>query len=205
METKTMLDRVSAAIERVVKGLQTDTPKTKRMALGAFVTYALGQLRKAAEDEPEAAARRLGALKRSVEGALARLAKLNPEDTESEEIDVEVLTAWAPSKAEGDEPMEDLTTGDDQSSKDLSPVAVEAALGNTAFAQNLDEVAKALQKMKEELDGKPGKKDRAPAKKADGEGWPLDLNSEQFRKGVQKSDTDPTWGYDPEGVASPKV
>src|SRR5579884_2256522 len=206
METKTMLDKISTAIERVVKGLQEDAvPKRKRMPLAAFVGYALAQLEKAAKDEPDVAARRLGALKRNVDEVLARMAKLNPEDTESEDIDVEVLTAWAPSKAEGDEPEEELTTADDQSSKEVSPVAVEPALGNTAFATNLDEVAKALRKMKEELDGKPGKKERAQTKKAEAEGWPLDLNTETFRKGVQKADTAPTWGYDPEGVASPKA
>jgi hypothetical protein len=204
METRTMLDEISTAIERVVKGLQRDAvPKKKRMPLAAFVGYALAQLEKAAKDEPEAAARRLGALKRGVDGALARMAKLNPEATESEDIDVEVLTAWAPSRAEGDEPEEELTTADDQSSKETSPVAVEPALGDTAFATNLDEVAKALRKMKEGLDGKPSKKERAPAKKADP--WPLDLNSEEFRKGVEKAEVAPVWGYDPEGVASPKA
>lgn len=208
METKTMLDKVSTAIERVVKGLREDAvPRKKRMPLAAFVGYALAQLEKAAKDEPDVAARRLGALKRSVDEVLARMAKLNPEDTESEDIDVEILTAWAPSKAEGDEPEDELTTAADQSSTEASPAAIEAALGDTAFATNLDEVAKALRKMKEELDGKPGKKGRAPAKKAEGPGsdaWPLDLNTKSFREGVQKGDTAPTWGFDPEGVRSPK-
>ncbi|HYM97506.1 MAG TPA: hypothetical protein VET26_09400 [Candidatus Sulfotelmatobacter sp.] len=206
MEAKTMLDKISTAIERVVKDLQGGAvPKKKRMRLGEFVSYALAQISKATKDEPEVAKRRLGALKRNVDEVLAAMAKLNPEDTESEDIDVEVLTAWAPSKAEGDEPEEELTTADDQSSTERSPLAVEPALGNTAFAENLDEVAKALRKMKEELEAKPGKKGRAPAKKAEGEGWPLDLNSEGFRKGVQKADAAPAWGYDPEGVASPKA
>src|SRR5260221_446244 len=162
METKTMLDKISTAIERVMKDLQGDAaPQRKRMRLAEFVSYALAQISKAAKDEPEVAARRLGALKRSVEEVVTRMAKLNPEDTDSEDIDVEVLTAWAPSKAEGDEPEEDLTTVGDQSSTETSPLAIEPALGNTAFAENLDEVAKALQKMKEELDAQPGKKERA--------------------------------------------
>ena len=206
METKTMLDKISTAIERVVKDLHGGAvPKKKRMRLAEFVSYAMAQISKAAKDEPEVAKRRLGALKRNVDEVLAAMAKLNPEDTESVDIVVEVLTAWVPSKAEGDEPEEELTTADDQSSTETSPLAVEQALGNTAFAEDLDEVAKALQKMKEELDAKPGKKERAPAKKAEGEGWPLDLNSEGFRKGVQKADTAPAWGYDPVGVASPKA
>lgn len=204
METKTMLDNISTAIERTVGNIRG--ARTKRMGLGAFVGYALGQIQKAASEQPEVAARRLTALKKSVDGALARMAKLNPEDTESEDIEVDVLTAWAPSKAEGDEPEKELTTAAEQSSTEISPVAVESALGDTAFATNLDEVAKALRKMKEELDEKPGKKERAPAKKTagDGDGWPLDLNTDTFRKGIEKADAAPTWGYDPEGVASPK-
>jgi hypothetical protein len=208
METKTMLDKVSTAIERVVKELQRpQAKKTKRMRLGDFVGYALTEIDKAAKDKPEAAARRLGALKRSVDGALGRLAKLNPEDTDSADIDVDVLTAWVPSEEEGDEPEEELTTGADQSETETSPLAVEPALGDTAFATNLDEVTKALRKMKEELDANPGKKP-APAKKAAGpaaDGWPLDLNSESFRKGVEKADNAPAWGFDPDEVRAPKA
>ena len=139
-----------------------------------------------------------------MDGALATLAKLNPEDTDSEKVEVEVLTAWTPSKADGDEPMEGLTTADDQSAKETSPVAVEPALGNTAFAQNLDEVAKALRRMRDDLGGgKDDPKERSEAKKST-DAWPLDLNNADFRKGVQKAEKGPEWGYDPEGVATPK-
>jgi hypothetical protein len=210
MGTKTMLDKVSATIERVVKDSRgaAAVQTKKRMPLSDFVSYALAQIEKAAQDEPDAAARRLGLLKRSVDGALARLAKLNPEDTESEDVEVEVLTAWAPSKGEGDDPIDELTTAGDQSVKETLPASIESALGDSAFAQNLDEVAKALRKMKEELEAKQEKKERAPAKKSEGpasDAWPLDLNSEGFRKGVEKADSAPSWGYDPEGVASPKA
>jgi hypothetical protein len=207
METMTMLDNISTAIERVVKDLQGGAaPARKRMRLGEFVDFTMEQLQKAADDEPEAAARRLGTLKRTVDEVLTQVAKLNPEDTDSETVEVEVLTAWAPSKAEGDKPMEDVTTASDQSATETSPLAIKPALGNTSFATNLGDVAKALEKMKEELEAKPGKKEKGPcaAKKADAQGWPLDLNSEGFRKGVQKADTAPTWGYDPEDVATPK-
>ena len=207
METMTMLDNISTAIERVVKDLQGGAaPARKRMRLGEFVDFTMEQLQKAADDEPEMAARRLGALKRSVDEVLTQVAKLNPEDTDSETVEVEVLTAWAPSKAEGDKPMEDVTTASDQRATETSPLAIKPALGNTSFATNLGDVAKALEKMKEELEAKPGKKEKGPcaAKKADAQGWPLDLNSEGFRKGVQKADTAPTWGYDPEDVATPK-
>jgi len=215
-KTKTMLDDISTTIERVVKNLQgTAAPKKKRMRLGEFVGYAIAQIEKAAQDGPEVAKRRLGTLKRNVDDVLARVAKLDPEDTESENIDVEVVTAFAPTKTDGDKPMEDLTTTADQSSTEMSPTSIKPGTGNTAFAENLDGVAKALQKMKEELDGKPdkpgkGKPDkqaRTPANKADGDGdgWPLDLNTDSFRKAAQKADDAPTWGYDPEGVASPKA
>jgi hypothetical protein len=201
METKTMLDDISTAIERVVKGLQS---ATTRMPLDTFVGYALGQIKKAAEDEPKVAGRRLSALKRSVDGALASLTKLNPEDTDSEKIEVEVLTAWVPSKGDGDKPEEELTAADDQSSKETSPVAVEPALSNSAFAQNLDEVAKALRRMRDELGGKQdGANGRTEAKKAN-DSWPLDLNNADFRKGVQKAEAPPDWGFDPDGVATPK-
>jgi hypothetical protein len=203
METKTMLDNISTAIESVVKGLQP-APTTKRMALDSFVGYALDELKRSATEEPRDAGRRLSALKRSVDGALASIAKLNPEDTDSDKIEIEVLTAWAPSKTEGDEP-EELTTSDEQSSKEISPVAIEHAPATSAFATNLDDVAKALRRMRDELGGKKEEdKERSATKKSADDAWPLDLNSAAFRKGVQKSAAAPEWGFDPEGVSTPK-
>ena len=50
------------------------------------------------------------AFKRSADEVIAGVTKLSVEDTESEGIDVEVVTAFAPTKADGDTPMDDLTT-----------------------------------------------------------------------------------------------
>ena len=89
METKTMLDNLSTTIERVVKGLQSG-PTTKRMELGAFVGYALGQIKKAAGDEPEVAEQRLAALKRSVDSAA------NPATAEPATQQSDIATAEPP-------------------------------------------------------------------------------------------------------------
>jgi len=221
MATTTMLDNISTAIEQVVKTLRgASAPTKKRMTLGGFVSYALAQIQKATKDEPEVAKRRLVALKRSVDEVIAGVAKLSVEDTESENIDVEVVTAFAPTKADGDTPMDDLTTTSDQSSSETSLAGSAAATGDTAFAENLREVAKSLKTLKAELDAPAEGKPRTQAKKADGacgqagkgdggdrdsDGWPLDLNTDVFLKGAEAEDTGPPWGYDPDGVASPKT
>ncbi|HEX7841696.1 MAG TPA: hypothetical protein VF469_29705 [Kofleriaceae bacterium] len=225
MATTTMLDNISTAIEQVVKTLRGDVaPTRKRMPLGAFVTFALTEIEKAAKDEPPVAKRRLTALKRNVDDVIAAIAKLSVEDTESEDIDVEITTAFAPTKADGDTPMDDLTTASDQSSTEVSLTGASSASGDSAFAENLDQVAKALQKLKDELGAPSDEKPRARAKKADGngdrdrgergergagdrdaDGWPLDLASDTFLKGDAATEADPVWGYDPDGVASPKA
>jgi hypothetical protein len=214
-----MLDNISTAIEQVVKTLRGTAQTKKRMTLDDFVSYALAQIQKATKDEPEVAKRRLAALKRSVDDVIAGVAKLSVEDTESEGIDVEVVTAFAPTKADGDTPMDDLTTASDQSSSETSLAGGAASTGDTAFAENLREVAKSLETLKAELDAPAEGKPRARAKKADGagrqegtgasdpdsDGWPLDLNTDVFLKGAEAEDTGPPWGYDPDGVASPKT
>lgn len=220
MATTTMLDNISTAIEQVVKTLRgAGTPAKKRMTLDDFVSYALAQIQKAAKDEPEVAKRRLVALKRSVDDVIAGVAKLSVEDTDSENIDVEVVTAFAPTKAYGDTQMDDLTTTSDQSSSEMPPAGSAAATGDTAFAENLREVAKSLETLKAEFDAPAEGKPRARAKKADSagghagtgasdrdsDGWPLDLNTDTFLKGAEAEDTGPPWGYDPDGLASPKT
>lgn len=230
---KKMLDDLSTAIEQVVKNLRggAAAPTTKRLSLDEFVTYALTQISKAAKDQPELAKRRLSALKRSVDGAIAAIAKMAAEDTDSEKIQVEVETAFAPTKAQGDTPMADLTTASDQSSTEISVTGIAAPGGDSSFAENLKAVAKALQKLQADLgttaDGKP----RKPTKKVDdggaggggdrdgnpdaagngtdagegGDGWPLDLNTDAFRKGDPSRDAALTWGADPDEVASQKT
>lgn len=219
MKTTAMLDNISSAIERVMKNLQGGSaPTKKRMPLGDFVTYAIAQIEKAAHDEPAVAKRRLRALKRGVDDALTRLAKIAAEDLDSARVSVEVETAFAPTKADGDTPMAELTVTDDQSATEIAPTSIGSATGDSAFAENLDEVPKALQKMKAELDGRPGKsarQERSPAAKATrgtgarsdggGDDWPQDLNTTAFRKGMAAADDTPTWGYDPAAVAAPEA
>lgn len=228
--TTTKLDDISAAIEQAVKSLRGGAPPTKkRMTIDQFMTFALTEIQKAAKDEPAIAKRRLVALKRSVDDVIASVAKMSAEDTESEDIEIEVSTAFAPTKADGDTPMEDLTTAADQSSTEMDVETVTSASGDSAFAENLGQVAKAIQKLKEGLGTTSGDKPRTRAKKrsssegdasqrgdgdedrgsgddreGDSDGWPLDMATEKFLKGDAATETDPLWGYDPAGVASSK-
>jgi len=216
----TTLDHLSTAIERVVKNLRAAPSSKKRMPLADFVNHALAQLGKAAQDEPDVAQRRLAALKRSVDDVITKVGKMIAEDTDSETIKVDVETAFAPTKAEGDRPMADLTTAGDQSSSDVSLTGISAATGDTAFAENLKAVAKTLQALKADLEEPAKPKTRTPAKKSDGnpvtrdagdgyrepagEGWPLDLNTDAFLQGKAGDETELTWGADPDEVASAK-
>jgi hypothetical protein len=230
MTKTTKLDDISAAIEQAVKSLRGGAaPTKKRMTIDEFMTFALTQIQKAAKDDPAVAKRRLVALKRSVDDVIAGVAKMSAEDTESEDIEIEVTTAFAPTKADGDTPMEDLTTAADQSSTEMDVETMTPASGDSAFAENLGEVAKAIQKLKEDLGTTSGDKPRARAKKRsasegdasqrgdddddggggddrerDSDGWPLDMATEKFLKGDAATETDPLWGYDPAGVASSK-
>jgi len=227
----TKLDNISTAIEQVVKHLRGGATTTKRrMSLDKFVRYALAQITKASDDEPGLAKRRLAALKRSVDGVIATLAKMSAEDTESESIKVDVETAFAPTKADGDTPMADLTTAADQSSTETAVAQLASATGDTMFTKNLKAVAKALHKMKADLESEAGTKPAKPAKKTDAtraggtdaaggeaagedgaagdgerpaDGWPLDLNTAAFLTGDRDADTILTWGTDPDEIASP--
>ena len=230
-KTTTKLDDISAALEHAVKSLRGGgAPTKKRMTLDQFMTLTLTEIQKAARDDPAVAKRRLVALKRSVDDVIASVAKMSAEDTESEDIEIEVMTAFAPTKADGDTPMDDLTTAADQSSTEVDVEMVTPASGDSAFAENLGQVAKAIQKLKERLEtSSSGDKPRARAKKRgssegdasqrrdgdddggggddrerDADGWPLDMATEKFLKGDAASETDPLWGYDPAGVASSK-
>lgn len=153
---------------------------------------------------------------------IAGVAKLTAEDTESEDLSFEVVTAFAPTRADGDTPLEDVTTAGDQSASETPLAGIGPASGHTAFAENLREVAKSLEVLKAELGAPAEDKPRARAKKADGsgaragvggsvgsdrdsDGWPLDLNTDAFLQGAEVEDPGPTWGYDPNGVTSPRA
>jgi hypothetical protein len=225
MGTKS-LDTLTSNLEQALKRLRSGGSVTrKRMALDEFFDHAVAEIAKAAEDEPDVAKRRLAALKRSVEEVIAQVAKMAAEDTDSESIQVEVATAFAPTRSDGDTPMADLTTAADQSSSETSLSATSAASADTAFAESLAKTRKALTQMKADLDRAPGRKTRSAAKKVDANGdedpaadpgeadqtgpagpdeWPLDLNTDTFLKGAAADAAALTWGADPEGVVSPK-
>ena len=188
METMTMLDRVAAAVERVLKG--APPVAKKRMGPDAFAAYALAEVEKAAKEEPDKAVRRLRAL-----GRAAETAKQAFVDEESETIEVEVFE-------------EETTAASDETEKEISPVAAEAALGSSAFAENAEDLGKRLDRLRKEIEALRG--DARPAvKTAKGAGdavWPADLNTPEFRRGVQKADDSaPAWGHDPAGVRTPEA
>ena len=189
------------------------------------MTFALTEIQKAAKDDPPVAKRRLIALKRSVDDVIAGVAKMSAEDTESEDIEIEVMTAFAPTKADGDSPMDDLTTSADQSSTEVDVETVTPASGDSTFAENLGQVAKAIEKLKADLGTRSSDQPRTRSKKRDGggsdgghrsergredredrgsdpDGWPPDLATESFLKAGAATDDDPVWGYDPAEVVS---
>lgn len=187
MDTMTTLDRVAAAIERVMK----DAPPaaTRPMGPEAFAAYALAEVEKAAKDAPDKAVRRLRALGRAV--AAAKQAFV---DRESEQIEVEVFE-------------EETTAAADETEKEISPLAAEPALGGSAFAENAEDLHKKLDQLRKELGAlKGGPKPRAAkVAKADEALWPSDMNTPEFREGVRKSEDAPTWGEDPAAVRQPEA
>lgn len=185
MEAMNVLDKVTEAIERVLKGARA--AKTERMTPDALVAYAVAQIEKAAKEPADKAERRLRALGRTIETA-----KQSFVDTESESIEVEVFE-------------EETTAAADESEKEVSPVAAEAALGSSAFAENAEGLNKALANVAKELDALRGeRKEPKPTKKvekATGDiAWPFDMNTPEFREDVTKAEAGPTWGDDPKGL-----
>jgi hypothetical protein len=187
MEAKTMLDQLAEGIERVLKSQgATGAPKTRKMTPDALMAHAVAEIQKAAGEPAERAKRRLAALSRAVDTA-----KQAYVDTASEDIEVVLFE-------------EDTTARADESEKETSPVALEAALGNAAFASNPEDLHKALGRLAKDLAGLRGE---APADKPKAEGekvakehhaeWPFDMNTKAFREGVQKAEDGPAWGYDP--------
>ncbi len=194
METADVIDRLSKAIEGVLKAAKGEPAAVAKKAMGpeAFVAHALSEIEKAAKDAPERAVARLAMLQRAVQ-----LAKQSFVDQASESIQVEVF-------------QEETTAAADRSEKEISPVAAEAALGNSAFAVNAEDLAKALAALAKELEplkmAAPARTEEKPAagevEKADPPGWPLDMNTREFREGVSKAEDAPAWGHDP-GHAEP--
>jgi hypothetical protein len=186
MEAMNVLDKVTEAIERVLKGA-APRARTERMTPDALVGYAVSEIEKAAKEPPEKAARRLRALGRTVETAKQAFV-----DSESESIEVPVFE-------------EETTASADESEKEIAPVAAEAALGSSAFAQNAEDLSKALSRVAKEFEGfRSGAHAKADVgtkveKSAEVE-WPFDMNTPEFRDGVRKSAGEPTWGDDPTGL-----
>ena len=195
MEVTMMLDKVAAAVERILKDARS-TATTRRMDPEAFLAHALSEVKKASAEAPERAVARLAALGRAVD-----VAKQAFVDRASEEVEVQVFE-------------EETTAAADESEKEVSPVAAEAALGNAAFASNPEELHKALERVGKELEvlrggtkkaGDGTKSKSAEVAKADHVAWPADMNTRQFREGVKKAEDAPTWGKDPDAVRDPEA
>lgn len=190
MEAMTMLEKLSTTIEQVLKDARS-VVKTQQMGPDDIVAYAISQIEKAAKEPPEKAARRLRALGQTVDAAKQAFV-----DTESEGIEVQVFE-------------EETTAAADETEKETSPVALEAALGSSAFASNPEDLNKALARLGKELQALRGptqKEDKGgDAKVAKGQDapWPFDMNTPEFREGVRKADADAAWGHDPAGVRNP--
>jgi len=184
METMTVLNKVTEALERVLKGA-TALAKTERMTPAVLISYAVAQIEKAAKEPPDRAERRLRALGRTVEAAKQAFV-----DSESETIEVTVFE-------------EETTSAADDSEKETSLVAAGAALGNSAFAENAEDLNKALAQVAKELEalrtGSPGPAD-AKLEKGSNVAWPFDMNTREFRDGVKKAEDAPAWGDDPKGL-----
>ena len=188
METMPVLNKVTEAIERVLKGATT-LAKTERMTPEVLISYAVAQIEKAATEPPARAEVRLRALGRTVEAAKQAFV-----DSESETIEVTVFE-------------EETTAAADKSEKETSLVAAGAALGNSAFAENAEDLNKTLSQVAKELDALRGgdraePKDDAKLEKGTGVAWPFDMNTREFREGVKKAEDAPSWGDDPKGLGA---
>jgi len=192
MEATTMLEKVATAVERVLKDARS-VETMRRMGPDDLVGYAIAQIDKAAREAPEKAARRLRALGETVDAAKQAFV-----DSESETIEVELFE-------------EETTAAGEKTEKETSPVALEAALGNSAFASNPEDLHKALARLGKELEAlrSPTQKEdkSVDAKVAKGEDapWPFDMNTPEFREDVRKAEDGPAWGPDPAGVRNPEA
>jgi hypothetical protein len=188
MDTTKMLDGIASAIERVLKDARPAA--TKRMGPGAFASYALDQVEKAANDPPEKAVRRLRELGGAVDAAKQAFV-----DQASETIEVQVF-------------QEETTAAADESEKEISPVAAEPALGNSTFAENPEDLHKRLDRLRKDLDALRGGEARPADEVRKGAGdavWPSDMNTQEFREGVRKAEGEPAWGPDPAVVRNPEA
>ena len=176
MEAMTMLDRITTAVERVLKDARP--VQKERMGPEALVAYAAAQVEKAAHEPAGKALRRLEALRTNVE-----LAKQSFVDSASEQIEVEVFE-------------EETTASADESEKEISPVAAGAALGSSAA--HAGDISKALAALAGDIEAlRAGEPPADPVAKVSEPEWPLDMNSREFREGVRKAEDDPGWGFDP--------
>ena len=196
--TKDVSDAVKKELRAISALLASPVGKAvKSMTVAELAAHVVSEIQKAAGEKPECAAERLSMVQAAVAKA-AQVLKQSYVDVDSEKIQVEVYQ----------EPTTELAENSDRTGNILS---VQPAAAPTAFAANPEDLAKVIEKLREQLaaltakeDGgkKPEKddekkgKEREPAKKREPEpAWPFDLASKEFREGVQKQETD--WGRDP--------
>lgn len=205
----TPLDDINDALARIAKalpGATGDGRTSRKLTLDEFITHVRAEVAQIHKDEPVVARQRVAMLERSIKSVQAQVAKLSFADLGGGGVKVDVETAFAPL---GEPPIEGLTTAADQSSTEISPVSAGGTASTSAtFAENLAEVAKALEQLSSKLSARPaGEKPAAASEKpaaaapgatAKAVGWPLDLNTSSFRDAVSKDEDAPAWGFDPD-------
>ena len=194
---KSVPDDVKKELRAIAALLASPAGKAiKSMTVAELASHVVAEMKKAGGEKPERAAERLSMVQAAVAKA-AEVLKQSYVDVDSEKIQVEVFQ----------EPTTELAENSDRTGNILS---VQPADAPTAFASNPEDLAKTIEKLREQLaaltakegpkkpekdDEKKGK-EKEPAKKREPEpAWPFDLASKEFREGVEKAETD--WGRDP--------
>ena len=194
--TKDVSDAVKKELRAISALLAAPAGKAvKSMTVAELTSHVVSEIQKAAGEKPERAAERLSMVQAAVAKA-AQVLKQSYVDVDSEKIKVEVFQ----------EPTTELAENSDRTGNILS---VQPDAAPTAFAANPEDLARVIEKLREQLatltakedEGKKSEKEdekkgkeREPAKKRE-PAWPFDLASKEFREGVQKQETD--WGRDP--------
>ncbi len=194
--TKDVSDAVKKELRAISALLAAPAGKAvKSMTVAEFTSHVVSEIQKAAGEKPERAAERLSMVQAAVAKA-AQVLEQSYVDVDSEKIKVEVFQ----------EPTTELAENSDRTGNILS---VQPAAAPTAFAANPEDLAKTIEKLREQLaaltakedEGKKSEKeDDKKAKEREHKekreaSWPFDLASKEFREGVQKQETD--WGRDP--------
>jgi hypothetical protein len=176
-----VLDQITKAIDNVLKEEQIKPRRTTQvMTPEALIAYVVGQIKEAASEPSDKAMQRLKVLRTKVEQAKAAF-----EDGTTFEFDVYPF---------------DTTADEELSQREVEPLDVAQPPAKSGFAYNPEDLHATLQKLGKQIealkDGTEGTTTSAPAA-AQIDPWPVDMNAEASREGVQKNDDGLSWGSDP--------